>query len=180
MKKLLLSFCCFIILISIIGCNNKKSVREDNNKDRSSEEEELKADINNLFADIQEIESIATMRIDIQYTLETMNQIEELMKLLEDIEYTEYAGESINEDVKEKEESTGSSTNGISLVFYYKNDSRKILEFSSNEESELVEYTEVSYKPYTVRTGIYTIDVQVWDDVLKIMKKGNMKDLNEK
>lgn len=79
MKKLLISLCCIIALIGITGCNNNNTTKENNNKNAITEEnnskEEAKADINNLFSDIQEIESIQTMRIDIQYTLDTKNQI---------------------------------------------------------------------------------------------------------
>jgi hypothetical protein len=186
MKKLLISLCCAIILIGtivIIVCNSKNAVKEDNkdsftNEDNSTEES--KADINNLFSDIQEIESIVTQRIDIRYTLETTDQIDELMKLLEEIEYTEYVtDESIEDDVTE-DTPTGSRTNGIHLVFYYKNDSIRGLDFSSTEEGEFAEYSEVSYEPFREKTRMYTTDDQVWIDVLVIMIKGEMKDLNEK
>jgi hypothetical protein len=60
------------------------------------------------------------------------------------------------------------------------NNSSRGLDFSSTEEGEFVEYKEVSYEPYREKTRMYTTDVQVWIDVLAIMIKGEMKDLNQK
>jgi uncharacterized membrane protein YfhO len=184
MKKLLISFCCLIILTGIMGCNSMNAESEDNNKESTADEnnssEESEVDINNLFSDIQEIESVKTMRIDIQYTLDTSDQINELMKQIEDIEYSEYDTEKSKDEFAPKEESTGSITNGISLVFYYKNGSMKRLEFSSEEDGEFVEYVEVTYEPFKEKSRMYTTDEQVWIDLLVIMEKGKMEDLNEK
>lgn len=204
MKKLLISLCCVLTLISLVGCNNKKATKEAASgvtkeaakeatkeavkkaanetgmADKGNSAEAAKADITNLFIDIQEIESVVTMRIDIQYTLKTKNQIKELVELLKNIEYTEYEIDSTDGSDPEKPKATGSSTSGINLSFYYKDGSGKSLELSSTEEGEIAEYSEVSYEPYMKKSKDYITDKQVWNDVLKIMLRGERKDLNEK
>ncbi|HHT97236.1 MAG TPA: hypothetical protein GXZ90_05005 [Clostridiales bacterium] len=186
MKKLLIFFCCLIISTNIMGCNRMNAESEDNNNnnesstDKNNSSEESEIDINNLFSNIQEIESVKTMRIDIQYTLKTFEQINGLMKQLENIEYSEYDTEKSKDEVAPRGESTGSITNGITLVFYYKNGSRKRLEFSSEEDGEFMEYVEVTYEPFKEKSRIYTTDEEVWADLLVTMEKGQKIDLNEK
>ncbi len=174
MKKLLISLCCVLVMMSLLACSKKTGI-EDANKNHT---EESKSDINNLFNDIEEIESVITMRIDIRYTLNTENQISELMKLLESIEYTEYDTDA--KDKSEAEKITGSSDSGISLTFVYKDGSERFLEFSTTEDGELAEYTETSDDPYMRKDSEYNTDVEIWRDVLLIMLKGEMKDLNKK
>ena len=184
MKELLIYFCCLVIITGITGCNSMNAVSDENNNESTAEvnnsSAKLETDISNLFSDIQEIDSISTMRIDIQYTLDTSDQIDELIKRLEDIEYTDYDTEKSMNEAAPEDEATGSRTNGINLVFDYKNGSMKKLEFSSTEDGEFVKYVEVTYEPYKQKTRMYTTGNQVWNDLLVIMEKGEMKNLNEK
>lgn len=177
MKKLFISLSCFLIMMSLLACSSKKPEIEDANKNST---EESKSNINNLFIDIEDIESIITMRIDIQYKLKTEKQINELMKLLKSTEYTEYDTDTNYKLEAEEPEKTGSSDNGISLTFAYKDGSKRFLEFSTNDEVEVAEYTELSYNPDVRKENKYTTNAEIWHDVLKIMLKGEMKDLNEK
>lgn len=169
MKKSIFSFCLVILLSSLIGCNSRNTAKEDEMKTEVS-----KVDINNLFIDIQEIESIKTLQIDIQYELVKTDQINELMEALEGIEYTE------SDNNLPDEEADGTNLNDVKIVFYYKNDTRRILYFFSTGNREFVRYTQVSYKPYLEEIRVYTIEEQVKDNILSIMKKGQKNDLNEK
>lgn len=177
MKKLLISLSCCLIMMSLFACSSKKTEIEDTNKNNT---EESKSDINNLFIDIEDIESITTMRIDIQYILKTEKHINELMKLLKSTEYTVYDTDTNDKVEAEEPEKTGSSDNGISLTFAYKDGSKKFLEFSTNDEVEVAEYTELSYNPDVRKENKYTTNAEIWRDVLKLMLKGEMKDLNKK
>lgn len=172
MKKLVITLCFAIAMISIIGCSKKNNSKENNI-------EEVKSDIQNLFSDRKEIDYVMTTRVDTQYTVNTENQIDELMKYLQEIEYSEF-DTSLEEKVTPEPIATGSRTDGINLVFHYKNGSRRALALYSTEEREFVEYTEISEKPYTEETSIYTTMEEEWNDILLIMRKGNEKDLNEK
>lgn len=166
MKKLIITLI-FFILINFYGCSKIKP-----------EDDNTKPDINNLFTDGQEIDSITTMRVDTVYTLDTEDLINELMKLLEDNTYTEIDNLSINKN--ENTEITGSRSNGVTITLHDKDGFKRELDMYSELEVNYIDYTEIYEKPYEEVTISYTAEKNIWYDVLILMLKGTYKDLNTK
>lgn len=166
MKKLIITLILFI-LINFYGCTKNKP-----------EVDNTKPDINNLFTEDQEIDSITTMRVDTVYTLDTEDFINEFMKLLEDNTYTEFDNKSINKNVNT--EITGSRSNGVTITLHYKDGLKRELDMYSELGVNYIDYTEIYEKPYEEITNSYTAEKNIWYDVLIIMLKGTYKDLNIK
>lgn len=166
MKNLIITLI-FFILINFYGCTKMKP-----------EDDNTKPDINNLFTDDKEIDSITTMRADTVYTLDTEDLINELMKLLEDNTYTEIDNQSINKKVNT--EITGSRSNGVTITLHYNDGLKRELDMYSELEVNYIDYTEIYEKPYEEITNSYTAEKNIWNDVLSIMLKGTSKDLNIK
>ncbi len=184
MKNIILLLLCTVVLAGFIGCNHESNPRDDDQENKNTEDEnsidEGKTDIHQLFTDTEELDSVSTMRIDITYTLENKEQIDALIKLLEAVEYKAYDPEETKEDIAKGGEPTGSSSSGIFLVFNYQDGSKRSLEFTSQGEEDLVKYSEISYEPYQVNEVNYSMEEDIWYDVLWLMEKGERKDLNKK
>ena len=150
-----------VIVICFAGCSKSKI---------ADEVVKEKADINNLFTSNQEITSIATMRVDTVYTIDSKELIDELMNLLKDNTYTEIEKGNLKEDIGDTK--TGSRSNGVHIVIKYKDGISRDLDMFFEEDVYYIDYSEIYEKPYKVIENRYISEKNIWSKVLYIMFKG--------